>query len=125
MSLPVRIPWRDVLPGDVVIRDGVPVEVIAVDAGGTVTLADGRSGRPNPRSWVEVHCPEPAEALDTVREVLGATVLAVQDDGKPYRCPPLARLAAEPERLEHHLSVFHAPDAVGHEPGSASIPHAH
>jgi hypothetical protein len=113
--------WRDVLVGDRVMRDGVPVEVVAHD-GVTIVLSDGKKGRPTMSSYVEVLAPEPAEALATVKAVLGGTVESIREDGKAHRCPPLDRLAANPRAMASHLKGFHG---GAEEHGAATVPHTH
>lgn len=118
-----RYQWRDVRVYDRVVVGGALREVTRID-GGRIWLDDGTSGLPDPRTWVEVYCPEPAEAIAFVKEQLGATVLAVQDDGKPYRCPPVAMLDGDRVKFDAHLFAFHG-GAEAHEVGTETIPHTH
>jgi hypothetical protein len=115
--------WRDVMVGDRVVLSGVMREVASIEDG-EVRLVDGGKGRPGMNGYVEVHGPEPAEALATVKAVLGGTVESIREDGKPHRCPPLDRLAANPRAMVSHLRGFHG-GAETHSVMDATIHHTH
>ena len=130
MSKIVRVQWRAVQVGDRVLYNDTPWQVTSTDHGGTgqVQLQDAagaqRGGRPDPRSWVELVAPTHAEAVATVKDVLGASTLADEVEGRPLRCPPLRLLNGDTMRMMEHLSAFHG-GAPLHDEASATIPHRH
>jgi hypothetical protein len=132
----VRVQWRAVQVGDRVRFDGGFEYLVVHRDGDAVTIErpdeplSSKTGRPDPRSWADILAPTHAEAVATVKDVLGASTLADEVEGQVTRCPPLSQLVGDAERLTEHLRAFHDGDLLTkhvslHDAGVMAIPHRH
>ena len=130
MSKIVRVQWRAVQVGDRVLFDGGFEYLVAHRDGDAVTIErpgeplSAKTGRPNPRSWVELVAPTHAETVATVKDVLGASTLADEAEGRPVRCPPISQLMDDEDAMRAHLDAFHGGWSL-HDEDSVAVPHRH